>query len=229
MGITEPLRLWLGWSNAYLVPAGDGCLLIDAGIPGVAGRVFRAMAGRGLQPEDIRLIVVTHVHLDHVGSLRAIQERCGAPVMVSAAEADLLSQGTVVVPGGTTPYGQASTAVLAGLNRLLPLRFAPCRADHGVKGGESLAGYGLDGHIVDTPGHTAGSITVLGENGDTFVGDLAVNHYPFNRGPIFPPFGDDSAAIYASWQKLLDAGARRIFPGHGRPFPAERLRERLAG
>ncbi len=224
MAITAPLRLRMGWSNSYLIPAAEGVILIDAGLYGMAGRVIRALAAHGLPPDAIRLIVVTHVHLDHVGALRAIEERCGAPVMVHQAEADLLRLGKVVVPHGTTRYGKIATTVLAGLARLTRLRFGPYRAEHVVGGGESLADFGLAATIIHTPGHTDGSITVLCDNGDAFVGDLAANHYPFGLGPIYPPFGDDGEAIYTSWQRLLAAGAIRLYPGHGAPFPAARIR-----
>lgn len=223
MPLTEPLRLPMGWSNSYLVPAGEGVVLVDAGLYGTAGRVYRALAAHALPPDAIRLIVVTHVHLDHVGALAAIQARCGAPVMVHLIEADLLRQGQVVVPHGTNRYGKIATTVLAGLNRLARLRFRPCQPAHVVTGGESLATFGLAATLLHTPGHTAGSITVLCDNGDAFVGDLAVNHSPFGLGPIYPPFGDDGAAILASWDRLRAAGAKRLYPGHGTPFPAARL------
>ncbi len=228
MALQAPLRIPLLASNAWLVPAGEGVVLVDAGVPGMAGRLFGALAQHGVRPEAIRLIVISHVHYDHVGSLRAVQARSGAPVMVHAVEKDLLAHGKVVVPGGTNLYGVAATTLLKGMVRALPVRLAPCRAEHVVSGGESLADFGLEARVLHTPGHTAGSITVLCSNGDAVVGDLAVNHYPFGRGPIYPPFADDGQAVYASWRRLLEAGATRIYPGHGAPFPAGRLREKLA-
>jgi len=52
-----------------------------------------------------------------------------------------------------------------------------------------------------------------------------VNQVPFGLGPIFPPFADDVPELYRSWRRLLDAGVTRLYPGHGAPFPASRLRE----
>jgi hydroxyacylglutathione hydrolase len=70
--MTDSYRIQLGTSNTYLIQGDDGCVLVDAGNPHQEKRFFRLLGQYGLRPEDIRLIVVTHVHFDHVGSLSAI-------------------------------------------------------------------------------------------------------------------------------------------------------------
>ena len=92
------LSILLGITNVYLLRGRWGWLLVDAGPRHWHRHLFRRMACWGLQPASIKLIVVTHAHFDHVGSLAAIRSRCGCPVAVHLAEADILRRGQAVVP-----------------------------------------------------------------------------------------------------------------------------------
>ena len=84
----------------------------------------------------------------------------------------------------------------------------------------SLEAYQINGKIMHTPGHTAGSISLLLESGEAFVGDLAMSGFPRVSGPGPFVLGDDLETMKQSWQVLLDEGARRIYPSHGKPFDA---------
>ena len=225
--------LRLGTSNAYLVstdPPGTmppRYVLFDAGsLPG--GRwALRALARRGAQPAQIVALVVSHVHFDHVAGLRGLRAATGAPVLVHRAEAPLLEAGEVAIPPGATPVGRLVSAL--GRRATWALRFAPCPVDAPVgNSGLALAPWGVDVRLLHTPGHSPGSLTLLTPDGAALVGDLGSNGLPFGLGPIYPGFVEDPAALLASWRLLLDRGARVVYPGHGRPFPAERLAARLA-
>ncbi|GAB4574350.1 MAG: hypothetical protein Kow0077_20450 [Anaerolineae bacterium] len=67
-------------------------------------------------------------------------------------------------------------------------------------------------------GHTAGSLSLVCEGGAACVGDLAANHLSWRGQPVLPPFFGDPAQLRVSWQRLLAAGMRRVYPGHGQPF-----------
>ena len=86
-----------------------------------------------------------------------------------------------------------------------------------------LAEFGIKGQIINTPGHTAGAISVLLNGGEAIVGDLAMNGFPMRKGAGMPIFGNSEIEIKRSWKKLLDAGASIIYPGHGNAFPASQL------
>lgn len=87
-----------------------------------------------------------------------------------------------------------------------------------------LLEFGVNGRIVHTTGHTSGSISLLLDSGEAFVGDLAVNYLPFNIS-IFPPFAEDTAQLIASWKKIQRMGARIILLAHGIPFSAEKFKK----
>jgi glyoxylase-like metal-dependent hydrolase (beta-lactamase superfamily II) len=92
-----------------------------------------------------------------------------------------------------------------------------------------LVDAGAPGKAIHTPGHSAGSVSVLLDSGEAFVGDLAMNGFPLRLTPGFPIFAEDMAKLRESWQLLLAQGARMIYPAHGKPFEAGIMRKALAG
>jgi len=217
-----PLGLYV---RSYLIRA-EGVVLVDAGLPH-HGPVFRrALAGLGVRPADIRLIVITHGHFDHIGSAREIQEATGAPIAIHRRDRRYLEQGVIVVPPGTSPWGRVLHAGARTVVPFLKLTPAPVAVEVG-DAPVDLAGYGIPGRIVYTPGHTSGSTTLLLETGDAFVGDMAVGAGPLRATPALPVLAEDLGRLMESWQRLIGLGARTIYPGHGRPFALEAIRPRL--
>ncbi len=91
-----------------------------------------------------------------------------------------------------------------------------------------LTEFGIRGKIIHTPGHTAGSVSVLLDTGDAFVGCMAHNSPPFRLSPGLPIFAEDIERVKQSWQPLLEQGATTIHPGHGAPFSVDVIRRTLA-
>ena len=94
--------------------------------------------------------------------------------------------------------------------------------------GLSLGEYGIPGQVVHTPGHTLGSVSVLLETGEAFVGDLAMNAFPLRLGPGLPVLAEDNQKVKESWVRLLDMGAKIIFPAHGKSFSVGVIEKALA-
>jgi glyoxylase-like metal-dependent hydrolase (beta-lactamase superfamily II) len=214
-----------GITNCHLLGRPRRWILVDAGCRGRHEIFFRGLGRLAIAPRDIRLIVVTHVHFDHVGSLAAIREGCGCPVAVHAAEAGLLREGRIVLPPGTRWW---SRRLIASARRQLRIvealyRFDPVDPEILVEEELDLSGFGVEARVLHTPGHTAGSLTVLTATGHAAVGDLAVNYCPLGAKRYSPPFGDSLAEVERQWRRLWVAGARWIHPAHGGSFPARRL------
>ena len=91
----------------------------------------------------------------------------------------------------------------------------------------SLTEYGIPGKIMYTPGHSKGSVSVLLETGEAFVGDLAISEFPMRLSPGLPILAEDLQTVRASWKLLLAAGAKTVYPAHGKPFSADILRKAL--
>jgi glyoxylase-like metal-dependent hydrolase (beta-lactamase superfamily II) len=221
--LAGPLRIPLGTVAAYVVPAEDGIALVDTGYPGSEDTIIAALAEHGLRPSDIRVIVITHGHADHIGGLAALAQRSGAPVLAHEAEAHVLASGDPPAVKGLTTLGRLAAA--AATPYLRRMRVTPYAEALGIAKERSLADLGVEGMLIPTPGHTPGSLSLVMDGGDAFVGDLCSRLLPF--GSPLPPFGSDRETIAAGWRRVLTAGARTIYPGHGRPFPAEDLRNEL--
>ena len=86
-------------------------------------------------------------------------------------------------------------------------------------GTQSLDKYGVPATILHTPGHTAGSISVVFEDGRAIVGDLAMNGLPSSPFKPTPPIvAQDPSLLPKSWTGIREFGAKTIFPGHGKSF-----------
>ncbi len=217
----------LGVDNCYLIE-GEPCVLVDGGVPGQSGAFAKRMASLGVAPSRVGLIVLTHAHWDHIGSARALVELTGAKLAIHAHERHIVEQGLKSMPPAVTPWGSVFGAMLRAL---LPFAtIAPARVDIAIgDDGLSLEPYGIRGRVVFTPGHSRGSVSIVLDSGEAFVGDLAMNGLPLTRRPDLPIFAEDIEAVKASWNKLLTLGVSTIFPAHGKSFPASVIRHRLSG
>lgn len=72
-----------------------------------------------------------------------------------------------------------------------------------------------------------GSVSVLLDSGEAFVGDLAMNKFPLRLGPGLPTIAEDDVKVKESWKKLLELGATTVYPAHGKPFSAEIIKKAL--
>jgi len=220
----------LGNTRTFVVPGRNGYLLIDGGHRVWSNRFFRCLAKIGVQRRQIRLAVITHVHFDHVGTMRAVKNGCGCKVAVHPREADLLASGQVVIPPGTILPARLLKWMTDRCPELTSrvCAFDPMGADLLISEPKDLKKYGFDARIIPTPGHTEGSLSILTAAGNAFVGDLAVNMPWLGRQRYRSPFGDSTVKMKASIENLVREGVRRFYPAHGRPFYAKKWQEHNA-
>jgi hydroxyacylglutathione hydrolase len=197
-----------GRSNAYLVTAAGSAILVDSSVKAAWGILRRRLDG--FQRRDIRLdaLVLTHAHFDHAYNAAYIRQCYGARIAGSRSEAALLAQGTNAAITGSVPLTRWLTDTFQAQ---IPVwfRYPPVRCDLLVDERYELrAGIAL----LHTPGHSAGSISVIVDGEIAIAGDAVFGVYPWSA---FPPFATDVGAMIHSWQKLLDTGCRLFLPGHG--------------
>jgi len=214
----------LGMVQCFLLK-GEKTILIDAGMSGQMKGFQKGLTEAGVQLEDIDLILFTHGHFDHIGLAKEIVDRSDAQTAIHRLEKDWLESGKPPFPPGTTAWGK----FLASSVKLLPEMSVPGTKVDFALGDEglSLGEYGIAGKVVYTPGHTLGSVSILLDDGTAIVGDLAMSAKIFRLNPGVPIFAEDTALVKESWRKLLDLGAKAIYPAHGKPFSAEVFRRQL--
>jgi glyoxylase-like metal-dependent hydrolase (beta-lactamase superfamily II) len=78
------------------------------------------------------------------------------------------------------------------------------------------------------PGHSSGSVSVLLDTGEAFVGDMAMNKFPLRLSPGMPIYAENSQLLIESWQTLMDEGVKTVYPAHGDAFSADVMRNELA-
>jgi glyoxylase-like metal-dependent hydrolase (beta-lactamase superfamily II) len=215
----------LGINHCYVIKA-DGCILVDTGPPGTGRAINDWLRTLPIDPKEIQLIVLTHGHADHVGSAKRVKEFTGAKIALHEYDTAMFEGGIVVWPTAVTNWGRVARLILRPLTPLF--RFTGSSVDVVIANdGLSLKEYGIPGRVVYTPGHTSGSVSVLLETGDAFVGCMTHNGFPFRLGPGLPIFAEDLPKLKESWKVILEHDVRMIYPAHGGPFSPEIILESI--
>lgn len=167
---------------AYLIATPQGHVLIDGGLPESAPLIERSIRQLGFKVEEVKVLLSTQAHFDHVGSLAALQKASGGKVMIMEGDAAL------VEAGGSGDY-------LFGDRQ----RFPAVRVDRILKDGDTVTLDGITLKAVLTPGHTKGCTTwttEIAERGRTlkvlFAGSTGVNPGTVLPSmPTYPTIGAD--------------------------------------
>lgn len=126
--------------TALLVQTAEGAVLLDGGMPQMAGHLLDNMQARGVAPQDVRLILLSHAHADHAGPVAELKRRSGAHVVANAESAVLLARGG----SDDLHFGDGIT-------------YPPANADRIVMDGEVVEVGGIEFTAHFMPGHTPGS------------------------------------------------------------------------
>jgi len=219
-------KLKFGINHCYIIKD-KGAIMVDSGPPKSGKSFLKKLNSLSITPDEIKLIVLTHGDPDHAGSAKEIKEITGAQIAIHEYDRKNLEEARNNWPPGVTTWGKITHFVLYPIF-MKRISFSPVKADIILHHEEfPLEQYGIKGRIIFTPGHTAGSVSVLLDSGDAFVGCLAHNVFPFTFHPVLPIYAEDIAKIKKSWDILTRQGAKMIYPGHGNPFPVEKIMKYL--
>jgi len=163
----------------------------------------------GCIPGNLRLIILTHGHLDHTGNCAYLRDKYGADVAVHSDDTPMAELGNMFFNRNILLrwFLKLVTSIL----RLGVTKFKP---DILLEDGQDLSPYGFDAKVIHLPGHSKGSIGILTPGGTLFCGDLLDNI----EKPSLNTLVDDKEEMEVSLQKLLDLEIKTVYPGHGVPF-----------
>ena len=165
-----------GPANIYLIiTENDEVILIDTGYSKFGNKILKAINKTGINPGQIKHILLTHSHPDHVGNLAKIKEISNAPVYTHPAGASIIKEGKVMPDIVPTP-GFMNGLVFRLLIGNKPGYFDPVDIDQEINHNDVLSF--CDGiKAMHTPGHSADHLIYFWpkHGGVLFIGDLAGN------------------------------------------------------
>jgi glyoxylase-like metal-dependent hydrolase (beta-lactamase superfamily II) len=160
----------------------------------------------GLKLSDIRYVMLTHAHPDHAGLIQTLKQLCGAQLVIHENQIPFLME------------------MNAFFKRKPDADFEPVRVEKNdlvlkSPNRAALQSLGILGEMIETPGHSDDSVSLILDDRTAYVGDLT-------RPDLATE--ENAAALTASWKKILRPGINWIYPGHGDAFAAADIEKLLA-
>lgn len=190
----------------YLIDFAGELVLIDSGAGRSSSQIVRNIEMLGLNPAKLSHLILTHCHIDHIGSAPFFRERYGTKILIHELDAKALETGDSIKTAANW-YGTT---------------FPPTKVDQKLKGAHEILKFDDEElQCLHTPGHTPGSISVyLDRAGKRILFGQDI-HGPFNNA-----FGSDIAAWKKSMQTLLALDADILCEGHFGIFqPKNKVRD----
>lgn len=214
-------------TNFVLIGDGPELALVDTGYPRDLHLVESAVRQLGRAPSDLSALLLTHAHVDHLGSAERLRHQHGVPVRCHTAEAahargeveEVISRGAVL----SRAWRPQVLLFLVNVIAKGGLEVERVNEVTTFSGGEQLDTPGRP-IVVHTPGHTSGHVAFhLPERGVLISGDALITVDVWNRshrGPqvIRAPFNHDHRQAIDSLSRLAELDAAVILPGHGLPY-----------
>lgn len=177
-------------TNYYLLELNHGMLLVDNGWPGTLSKFLSVLTRKGVSPDRIKYLLVTHFHPDHSGLTQELKNM-GASLILLESQINFTGSMDELYKSKGLSYLPITP------EKNILLNFAESR--------EFLATLGLGGEIIPTPGHSDDSVTLILDEGFAFTGDLPHRF-------VLP---DDDQASQQSWDRIYKHKITRLFPAHG--------------
>jgi hydroxyacylglutathione hydrolase len=199
-------------AHVYVIgePGSGDLSLVDAGLMGKGTYKIKALVDGGIVLNDIKRIILTHTHLDHIGCAgELLQQIPGAELWVHEAEAIGLEDGDE-----RTVYGMAAFKQMCQSQYRLRDGSFSFTVNRHLRDGEELNIGGAVWKVIHIPGHSLGGIGLYEETKGTLIpGDVVYADYSIGR---FDLHGADGQVLGDSLTKLSKLVVRTLLPGHNR-------------
>ncbi|MGA3012838.1 MAG: MBL fold metallo-hydrolase [Bacteroidales bacterium] len=221
MKIEDIRIIGMTFVNAFLIRVTDGFILIDTGLEMHWDRLNKELETAGCFPGNLKLVIITHGDFDHAGNCVKLREKYHCKIAMHENDLSMVEKGVHPI----RVVKSLSARIFMKIRRLMRKKFTfeYFTPDLYLTDGQKLTEYGLDASIIHLPGHTKGSIGVLSDDGILFAGDIFTN-----RGkPDTATYIEDASELENSLARLNNMKIIMVYPGHGSPFPMDKIRHKL--
>ncbi|WP_258099419.1 MBL fold metallo-hydrolase [Marinoscillum pacificum] len=211
--------------NCFIIQGKNGLVLVDTGVPGSSRKIFEEINNHGFSPSDIRLIVVTHGHMDHFGSVGEINRELKVPVLAHQLDTPFYEKGeaNVATMKPTVLWAHLFKRLVKGIKtRSFTPDIIMDQEEYDLN--EWVTG----AKIIHTPGHTAGSISVVLPNKEAIIMDMmssgvGLGGIMLHSRVKHPAFHDDLSLLKQSFDKILAYDLDVFYLGHGKPVSRQQV------
>lgn len=202
--------------NMFVFEGTDGLVLVDAGLPGAAAVIEKGLAQINRSMRDIKHILITHAHPDHIGGLAELQRVIDAPTYVHRRDA-LVVRGEIPVPLPRPEEVHGFPRLLRAVLSRAPMP-APAKVDVELNENDILDNVYPGLCVVGEPGHSAGQVGFWMEDKRLlFAGDVIMRFFGRMRLPM-SAVSPDMAEVRRSVRKVADMNINVLCQGHGAPY-----------
>ncbi|MCI4369357.1 MAG: MBL fold metallo-hydrolase [Thermoplasmata archaeon] len=207
-----------GLVASYVLPQEDGFTLVETGPTTCADRLMEGVRAAGVDPSEVKRVLVTHIHLDHAGGLgRAAEMFPNAQLFAHRLGTAHLVDPSKLIESARRAWGASSDRLWG------PIPPVPAGRLVALSGGERLAVTGGELVVIETPGHARHHLAFLDlATGAMMTGDAAgVRLERSGRTrPAIPPPDLDLDLLFGSLEKMAAAGPKAIWLSHFGPDDA---------
>ena len=181
-------------TNTYLIRGRDGYLLLDTGWAGTLPAFYGALGEMKVAAQEIRYVLVTHYHPDHMGIVQDIVNTGAQLVIVDVQREFVHGCDAIFAKEPRVPFA--------------PIEESRARVITCEESRAFLKDFGIEGEILHSPGHSDDSISLWLDEGALFVGDL---------NPLYEREMHRGTLIDATWERLLKKQPKVVYYGHAVP------------
>ncbi len=206
-----------GIANIYLIPSSqkEKWILIDNGDASDEKDLIPRLKKVGVTPENILVNIITHGHADHGGNSKYLQSKYSIPILAGLGDKSMHESGQ-------NPDVLNAKGIFAHVLKLfINPKFSAYTANQYIGEPMSLEKYGIAGKVVPSKSHTPGSLVVLLDTKEAFVGDLIRGSLGNRHQATEHFYMEDFGLAHKDLLSYINEGYLVFYTGHWGPLDSE--------